>query len=543
MLLLLLACAPDDPPAETRCDGRDDDRDGTVDEGLERTWYADNDGDGHGTDATALTTCEAPEGYAEAGGDCDDGDAAAHPGAVETCATPADEDCDGAADPVGAAGCVDTWADADGDGLGEGEPTCVCDPGDAATAGGDCDGTDVDRGRDCAEGAESTLAGARLLLDDGAAYWSLLGAGALAADGSDALALVSTDQRFLVATVPIADTPLSAATQAVYDAPTWSRPSLGDLDGDGLLDLLAPSGTLTPDGDAVVAAPTLTVTRGPLADAAGAWSAELAPVRSEGAYESLFVAELDGDGVPEGWYVLGSGAGTPGQLGVWRLDGTEVTNVLLAEDEVAGRHMLVTPLGDIDGDGFSDVASYGEDAAGTLVVHRGPLVGFPDAGDADHAVTTPPLDDVVGLGDVDGDGVDDVGLREARIWVVSTVGSGTLADVARARIGPENDAEGDSALFVAAADLGADGARELLVTDTYWPWHTGAGNLRGALYVFEGAPEGVVDARAAERRVYAEEYALFGAFPSQLGGGELAVGAPLEATDLGVGTIWVLDGW
>jgi hypothetical protein len=66
--------------------------------------------------------------------------------------------------------------------------------------------------------------------------------------------------------------------------------------------------------------------------------------------------------------------------------------------------------------------------------------------------------------------------------------------------------------------------------------------MRGALYVFDGAPSGVVDARAAERRIYAEDYALFGAFPTVLADGRIAVGSPLWAGETSLGAVWVIDG-
>lgn len=64
--------------------------------------FADADGDGFGTGA-ALTTCdELPASVASADGDCNDGDAAIHPDAIEVCSG-IDEDCDGSADPSGMA--------------------------------------------------------------------------------------------------------------------------------------------------------------------------------------------------------------------------------------------------------------------------------------------------------------------------------------------------------------------------------------------------------------------------------------------------------
>lgn len=75
----------------------------------------DADGDGY-------------EGAAWGGTDCDDDDARVHPGAAETCATPADDDCDGDANERDAALCWSWSMDADGDGYGDPDQVaCYCD--------------------------------------------------------------------------------------------------------------------------------------------------------------------------------------------------------------------------------------------------------------------------------------------------------------------------------------------------------------------------------------------------------------------------------
>ncbi|MBN2797663.1 MAG: putative metal-binding motif-containing protein, partial [Deltaproteobacteria bacterium] len=125
------------PGAEEICDGADNDCDGEVDEDANDapSWYADADGDGHGDAAAAVTACAAPEGSVATDDDCDDTDAAFHPGAPETdCADPADYNCDGS---VG-------FADADGDGFAACEE---CDDNESAVfPGGEevCDGLDND---------------------------------------------------------------------------------------------------------------------------------------------------------------------------------------------------------------------------------------------------------------------------------------------------------------------------------------------------------------------------------------------------------------
>jgi hypothetical protein len=105
------------PGAPEACDGADQDCDATLDEGLaELTSYTDADADGHGDPESATTGCAIPAGRVAVGGDCDDGDATRHPGALEIC-NDADEDCDTLVDE----GVRTTWyRDCDRDGYAPG---------------------------------------------------------------------------------------------------------------------------------------------------------------------------------------------------------------------------------------------------------------------------------------------------------------------------------------------------------------------------------------------------------------------------------------
>lgn len=85
------------PGAEEHADGRDEDCDGEVDEGIEiTTWYIDRDGDGFGYGA-GVQADVAPAGYVGNRGDCDDEDATISPLAVEVC-DGRDNDCNGKLD-------------------------------------------------------------------------------------------------------------------------------------------------------------------------------------------------------------------------------------------------------------------------------------------------------------------------------------------------------------------------------------------------------------------------------------------------------------
>ena len=75
------------------CDSGGDDAaaDGGTD--CSDTFFEDTDGDGYGNDSNSQQACDAPDGFVAQGGDCDDGNADAHPGGVEVC-DGSDNDCD-----------------------------------------------------------------------------------------------------------------------------------------------------------------------------------------------------------------------------------------------------------------------------------------------------------------------------------------------------------------------------------------------------------------------------------------------------------------
>jgi MYXO-CTERM domain-containing protein len=104
------------PGASELCDGADNNCNGGVDEGIAYvSWYADADADGYGDAAVTVTDCANPSGYVRDRADCDDADAAEHPGAAEVCDGD-DDDCDGLVDEDGG---TPWFADVDADGFGD----------------------------------------------------------------------------------------------------------------------------------------------------------------------------------------------------------------------------------------------------------------------------------------------------------------------------------------------------------------------------------------------------------------------------------------
>ncbi len=134
------------PGAQETCDGRDEDCDGRRDEDpVDAFWYADTDADGRGDPAQPTPSCSPVSGAAPNADDCDDTRPDVHADATERCDS-VDNDCDGEVDEASASDATDWYADADGDGIGAGEPLASCDAppgGPWATVAGDCDDADA----------------------------------------------------------------------------------------------------------------------------------------------------------------------------------------------------------------------------------------------------------------------------------------------------------------------------------------------------------------------------------------------------------------
>ena len=130
------------PGAPDRCDGVDNNCDGTVEES--QIFYQDADGDGFGNSAEIQEGCNLGAGYVVHPGDCDDSNQLIFPGAQEIC-DPADqdEDCDGVADDADpSVADAQTWyLDEDGDLFGtDSDAVISCEPQSAMRSGGSSNG-------------------------------------------------------------------------------------------------------------------------------------------------------------------------------------------------------------------------------------------------------------------------------------------------------------------------------------------------------------------------------------------------------------------
>ncbi|MEZ4956692.1 MAG: MopE-related protein [Saprospiraceae bacterium] len=106
------------PLAPETCNGKDDNCNGEIDEGIGSfiTWYGDADMDGYGNPSNAVEACSPPPGFVNNNGDCNDADPNINPGMTELC-NGYDDNCNLSIDeglPL-----TTYFLDSDGDGFGD----------------------------------------------------------------------------------------------------------------------------------------------------------------------------------------------------------------------------------------------------------------------------------------------------------------------------------------------------------------------------------------------------------------------------------------
>lgn len=96
------------PGHSEQCDGIDENCNGQIDDGATDTltFYLDHDGDGYGDATMPEHGCELASGYVANADDCDDSTQAINPAAAETCGDGIDNNCDSSANDCGVGGTV-----------------------------------------------------------------------------------------------------------------------------------------------------------------------------------------------------------------------------------------------------------------------------------------------------------------------------------------------------------------------------------------------------------------------------------------------------
>jgi hypothetical protein len=133
------------PAAAERCNGVDDNCDGSVDEPTAvdaPTWFIDGDDDTFGSVTATERACTQPAGYVASATDCDDTRSDVNPLATEVCNL-RDDDCNGSIDEPSATDATTWYLDGDRDTFGDpGTSLVACTPPAGYVANNtDCDDT------------------------------------------------------------------------------------------------------------------------------------------------------------------------------------------------------------------------------------------------------------------------------------------------------------------------------------------------------------------------------------------------------------------
>ncbi|MFT5679444.1 MAG: hypothetical protein ACI8RZ_000348 [Myxococcota bacterium] len=468
-----------------------------------KTWYLDSDTDGYGDPATTAEAATAPDGHVVDGTDCDDSNAAIHPGVTEVC-DHLDNNCDGVIDedlPL-----FDWYPDSDGDGWGDDDGVvsdCVALSGHIET-GGDCDDIDSLTSPDAAE-----------VCDDGIDN---------NCDGWDSRCR-------LEGTISLADAEARYLGMGAGDVAGNALACGGDTNGDGIPELLIGESEQFRDdflGELAVG---------------GAW---LVTEWSPGSHD------LDGDsaiplwGNVESWYrgetlrflndPLNDGydgvmLGSSKDAATYIYYGPITTSILPpdADAVILPEYSGVNAAGIDLGEGAVVVAGTGNQTddsgsgenVGKAFLFKEPVSGSVNAGDA-HATFTPHTDNDWGYfgwsvcgEDLDGDGVKDLVIGMPSIYPTSypdfmaggavyiiygpfegdyrvASNDGTLLD-ADARIEGSGDTGGFGYSISCNGDTDADGLPDLLIGAPY--------EDPGYAFLFRTILEGVVDVESADATV------------------------------------------